>query len=277
MTALTATPEMPRTTFDRFRWALTDSWTVARSNLIYWMRQPTTIAFGLAWPIMSVLLFGYVFGSAMSVSGGGDYREFLMPGMFGQAMVFGLSTTMITVCTSAAKGVTDRYRSLPMARSGVVGGRSIADMLNSCLDLAVLLLCGLAVGWRAHGTIAETAAAIGLLLLLRFSLIWVGIYLGLLVKNPETANNLTVLLFPLTMLANTFVLPSQMPAWLGFIADWNPLSATVEAIRRLFGNPGLATDSWVADNALMMAIVWPLLLIAVFLPLSVRRYQRLSR
>jgi ABC-2 type transport system permease protein len=273
----TISPVIPRTSFDRFRWALTDSWTVARSNLIYWLREPTTVAFGLAWPIMSVLLFGYVFGSAMSVAGGGDYREFLMPGMFGQAMVFGLSTTMITVCTAAAKGVTDRYRSLPMARSGVVGGRSIADMLNSCLDLVVLLLCGLVVGWRAHGTLAETVAAIGLLLLLRFALIWVGIYLGLLVKNPETANNLTVLLFPITMLANTFVLPSQMPAWLGVIADWNPLSATVAATRELFGNPGLGGDSWVAQHSLLMAIVWPLLLIVIFVPLSVRRYQRLSR
>lgn len=270
-------PELPRGIATRFGWAVRDSWTVAHRDLIYWIREPARIAFGLAWPIVMVLMFGYIFGSAMVIEGGGNYREFLMPGMYAQAMMFGLTMTMITITTETAKGVTDRFRSMPMARSGVVAGRNLADMLNSCLDLTVLLLCGLAVGWRTHGSLWDTAAGIGLLLLFRFALIWVGVYLGLLVRTPEVANNLTVLVFPLTMVANTFVSPSMMPGWLGTIAQWNPLSATVAATRELWGNPGVGpSDSWAASNALLMAIVWPLVLVAIFAPLSIRRYRRLS-
>lgn len=258
-------------------WAVQDSWTVAKRDLISWVREPERIAFGLLWPIVMVLMFGFVFGSAMVVPGGGDYRQFLMPGMFAQAMVFGMTTTMIAITTETAKGVTDRFRSMPMARSGVVAGRSIADMLNSCLDLTVLVLCGLAVGWRPTGSIPQVLAGIGLLLLLRFALLWVGIYLGLLVRKPELANSLTVLVFPLTMVSSTFVSPEQMPGWLGVLAQGNPLSATVDATRQLWGNPGVATDSWAATASPLLAVLWPVLILSVFVPLSVRRYRRLGR
>ncbi|GIH90362.1 ABC transporter permease [Planobispora siamensis] len=260
----------------RVRWAVSDSWTVTRRYLIHWVREPSYIVWGLMYPMVSVLLFGYVFGSAMVVPGGGDYREFLLPGMFGMTMMFGIGNTMMAVTTDAAKGIADRFRAMPMARSGVVVGRSGADMLNSVMDLVVLIGCGFVVGWRAHGSLAETLAGIGLLLLLRFAFIWVGIYMGLIAKSPETAGNLYALLFPLTMISNAFVAPEMMPGWLGTIAAWNPLSSTVAATRELFGNPGMGGDSWIAQNAMLMAVVWPLVIVAVFLPLSVRRY-RLSR
>jgi ABC-type polysaccharide/polyol phosphate export permease len=164
-----------------------------------------------------------------------------------------------------------------MARSAVLVCRSTADMLNSTLGLAVMLACGLLVGWRWHASGGEAPLAVGLLLLLRLALLWLGIYLGLLAKNPEAVAAVQILVRPLAFLSNAFVATATMPGWLGVIAEWNPLSATVSATRELFGNPGWGGDSWFAQHAPLMAVVWPLLLLVVFLPLSVRRYQRLSR
>jgi ABC-2 type transport system permease protein len=262
---------------DRLRWALTDGWTITRRDLTHWVGDPTPVVFGLLFPIMIVLMFAYLLGGAMSVPGGGSYREFLMPGMFAMTMVFGIGETVTAVTVDAAKGITDRFRSLPMASSAVVVGRAVADMLKSTLVLVVLIGCGLAVGWRAHGGVGETLLAVGLLLLLRFALVWVGVYLGLIAKGPETTTMVQTLEFPLGFLSSVFVATATMPGWLGAIAEANPLSATVSATRELFGNPGWGGDSWIAQHGLLMAIAWPLLLIASFLPLSVRRYRQLSR
>ncbi|WP_219413264.1 ABC transporter permease [Pseudonocardia nigra] len=273
MTTMTVPPGA-----DQLRWVLSDSWTIARRDLLHWVRNPSVIISSVAFPVMFVLLFGYVFGSAIAVPGGGDYREFLMPGMFAQAMVNGAAATVAVVAADRARGVTDRFRSMPVARSAPVIGRSIADMFGSVVDLLVLVGCGLLVGWTTRTGLLPTLAAIGLLLLLRFAMIWVGIFLGLVVSQ-EAAGLAWAPLFPLTMVANTFVAPSQMPGWLGTIADWNPISATVTATRELFGNPGagLAATSWPAENAMLLAVLWPVLIVAVFLPLAVRRYRAISR
>jgi ABC-type multidrug transport system permease subunit len=260
---------------------LADAWTVARRDLIHWVRQPFGIVVTLLFPVMLVLMFGYLFGGAMSLpgatSGGGDYREFLMPGMFVMTMAFGLETTMTSVATDAARGVTDRFRSLTMSPSAVVLGRSIADMLNSALGLAVMIACGLLVGWRWNGSLGEALLAVGLLLLLRFSLLWVGIYLGLVAKSPEAVAAVQILVWPVLFLSNTFVAPETMPGWLGAISEWNPLSATVGATRELFGNPGWGGESLAAQNALVLAAAWPLVILAGFFPLCVWRYRRLGR
>ncbi|GAA3423191.1 ABC transporter permease [Streptosporangium nondiastaticum] len=276
MTALPLAPALPRTRRERLRWTLTDGWTIARSNLVHWTRNPAAVLNALLYPIVMVLLFGYVFGSAMNVVGGGDYREFLMPGMYAQSMTMGVMTTMIIIATSSARGVTDRFRSMPVSQAAVVLGRSFADMVNSVLELAVLLACGLVVGWSWHRGAGAALAAVGLLLLLRFALIWVGIYVGLAL-TPESASAAWMPLLPITMLANTFVSPALMPGWMRVIAEWNPLSATVAACRELFGNPGWGGDSWAAQHALWLAIGWPVLITLVFLPLSARRYRRLNR
>ncbi|MGW0061080.1 ABC transporter permease [Streptosporangium sandarakinum] len=276
MTALPLAPALPRTRRERLRWTLTDGWTIARSNLVHWTRNPAAVLNALLYPIVMVLLFGYVFGSAMNVAGGGDYREFLMPGMYAQSMTMGVMTTMIIIATSSARGVTDRFRSMPVSQAAVVLGRSFADMVNSVLELAVLLACGLVVGWSWHRGAGAALAAVGLLLLLRFALIWVGIYVGLAL-TPESASAAWMPLLPITMLANTFVSPALMPGWMRVIAEWNPLSATVAACRELFGNPGWGGDSWAAQHALWLAIGWPVLITLVFLPLSARRYRRLNR
>jgi ABC-2 type transport system permease protein len=257
--------------------ALRDGWIVALRDILHWVREPQLIVWGLLFPIVFVIMFAYVFGSGIVVPDGGNYREFLMPGMFAQTMAFGIGETMMAVTTDASKGVTNRFRSMPMAPSAVVLGRCIANMIYSAVSLLLMIGCGLAIGWRWRGSVAQALAAIGLLLLLRLAFIWIGIYLGLLAKSPEAANSVYGLLYPVTMLSNAFVAPELMPGWLGAIADWNPLSSTITATRKLFDNPGVEQSGWLADNAILLAVALPLVIMALTLPIAVRAYQRLSR
>jgi ABC-2 type transport system permease protein len=256
-------------------WTVLDGWTITRRDLMHWARQPAEVVVGLLFPVLMVLLFGYLLGGGMSVPDGGNYREFLMPGMFAMAMLFGVETTYAAVSTDAAKGVTDRFRSMPMASSAVVVGRATADMLNAAAGLAVLLACGVAVGWRWHDGIGRAALAVGLLLLLRFAFIWVGIHLALLLRNSQALVAVQILVWPVAFLSSALTSPETMPAWLGAVAEWNPLSATASATRELFGNPSWGGDSWAAQHPLLLAALWPVLLVAVFFPLSVRAYRGL--
>ena len=273
------TPAIPRTILSRLGWAIADAWVITLRDLAHWARQPgAVIASTLLFPIMIVLMFGYLLGGAMTVPGGGNYRDFLMPGMFAMTMVFGIGATLSAVSADAARGVTDRFRSMPMAAPAVITGRAAADMLNSAAALAVLTGCGFLVGWHPHRGAARTIAALGLLLLLRFAFVWIGVYLGLrFYPNPEAVTAARTLEFPIGFLGNPFVAVSTMPAWLGAIALWNPLSSTVTAARQLFGDPIGANSSWITSHAIIMAVAWPMLLIAVFFPLSLHRFRRLSR
>lgn len=267
----------PRGPVDRARWALVDGWTITRRDITHWVRQPGHLVAGLLFPVVMVLMFGFLFGGAMTVPGGGDYRESLMPGMFAMSMVFGVGETVTAVAHDASRGVTDRFRSLPMAPSAVVVGRCVADMFKSAITLALLLGCGLLVGWKWHSTAGEAVAAIGLLLLLRFALVWVGIHLGLLMRGESAIMAVHTLEFPLGFLSNAFVATATMPLWLGAVAEWNPLSSTVAATRELFGNPGWGGESWITQNAMLMAVLWPLVIVAIFFPLCVRRFRRLRQ
>ncbi|MFJ3162296.1 ABC transporter permease [Streptomyces kanasensis] len=279
MSGTTLTPATGR---GRAYWAVADSWNIVRRSLTHYRRKPVYIAWQLGFPIVSVLLYGYVFGGAMKAPGGGggtadDYRNYLMPGMFVTTMAFGFMNTATTVVTDASKGVTDRFRSMPMASSAVVTGRGVTDLLIACAELAILAATALAMGWRAGGGAAATAGGFGLLLLLRFALIWVGVWLGLLLPDPEAAGSLFAVAFPLTMISSIFVPTSTMPGWLGTVAAWNPLSSTASAARDLFGNEVASDGSWIQEHALLMAVVWPLAITAVCLPLAVRRFRALGR
>jgi ABC-type multidrug transport system permease subunit len=192
-------------------------------------------------------------------------------------MAFGIGETLAAVQADTEKGVTDRFRSMPMAPSGVVIGRCIAGMVYSAASLALLVACGLAIGWRWHDGFASALAAFALLLLLRMAFLWIGIVLGLRARSAEAANSMFGLLYPVTMLSSAFVAPELMPDWLGTVAEWNPLSATVTATRDLFGSPGVEGTGWVAENALLMAVAWPLVITALTLPLAIRAFLRLSR
>lgn len=259
------------------RWAIADTWTITIRDLLHWRHEPSRIAWSLAFPVISILLFGYVFGSAITVPGGGDYMDYLLPGLFVMTIAFGTIETLFGMAMDAEKGITNRFRSMPMSPIAIVGGRSVADMFNSLLGVLVMVLAGLVVGWSWNDGIGNALLALLLLLWLRFSMLWLGILLGLFIPSAETAGQLSGLMFPITMISNTFVAPEQMPDWLGTIAEWNPLSSTVTAIRELFGNPAAVSDSWIAQHATLMAVVWPLILIAIFAPLAVRRYASMSR
>ncbi|MFV2118049.1 ABC transporter permease [Streptomyces sp. Act-28] len=266
----------------RARWAVADCWNLVRRILTHYRRKPSYIAWQLGFPIVSVLLYGYVFGGAMRPPGGGggtaaDYREYLMPGMFAMTMAFGFMNTATAVVTDARKGLTDRFRSMPMAPSAVVTGRGVTDLIVACAELAILAATALAMGWRADGGAAATAGAFALLLWLRFSLIWLGVWLGLLLPSAEAAGSLFAVAFPLTMISGVFVPPSTMPGWLGTIAAWNPLSSTASAARELFGNEVASDGSWIQEHALLMAVVWPAVVTAVCLPPAVRRFRNLGR
>ncbi|CAN5343801.1 ABC transporter permease [soil metagenome] len=261
----------------RIYWAVADSWTVVRRDLTHLVRQPSLIAWQLGFPIVSVLLFVFVFGSAMSVGEGTNYTDYAMPGMFAMIMAFGFMNTAFAVVIDKERGVTDRFRSMPMSPSAVVTGRGVSDVLHAGLDLVVLAVIAVVVGWRSDGGWLATLAAFALLLWLRFALIWIGVYLGLIPPNQEAAGGLFALAFPFGMISSAFTPPSLMPDWLGAVAMWNPVSSTANAIRELFGNPVVIGDSWIENNALIMAVVWPTLITAVFLPLAVRKFQNLSR
>jgi ABC-type multidrug transport system permease subunit len=252
------------------RWMVADTWTLTLRALSHWARQPFVLAVGLVFPVLVLVMFAFLLRGGY----GDDYPSVLVPGLLALTTVFGLETTMTAVVTDAQRGITARFRSLPMSGAAVVGGRAVADMLNASVGLLVLMAAGWAIGWRIESGWGDVLAAVGLLLLLRFSLIWVGIYLGLVAGKPEAVSAVQILVWPLGFLSNAFTDPASMPAWLGAVAEWNPLSATAAAARELFGNPGWGGDSWAAQHAVELAVAWPVVLTVVFFPLAVGRYRR---
>jgi ABC-2 type transport system permease protein len=250
---------------------------IAGRDALHQVREPWGIVFGLAFNIMLILMFGFLFGGAIEIPGGGDYIAFLLPGMFALAMLFGLESTMTAMAEDAKRGITDRFRSLPITSASVALGRAIADLGSSALSLVVLMLGGLLIGWYPTTGPAEIALAVVLLLWLRFALLWLGIFLGLHFRGPGATTAVQVLVWPIGFLSTVFVSAETMPTWLGTLAEWNPVSATATAARELFGNPTGTTSGWLAENAVVAASVWPLVITAVFLPLAAAAYRRLRR
>ncbi|CCK28450.1 ABC transporter transmembrane component [Streptomyces davaonensis JCM 4913] len=250
-------------------YALTDSWTMTRRELAHWARQPVQLIVGLVFPVMLLVMFGYLVGGGRDVRG--DYIDYLVPGMLALTMAFGLEGTMIAVTQDLNKGVIDRFRSMPMANGAVLVGRSTADMLQSAVGLAVMIGVGCALGWRANGSLGAFLGAIGLLLLFRFAMLWIGIHLAMVAGKPEMVQAVQILVWPVGFLSNAFAPSDSMPDWLGTVVEWNPLSQTATAVRDLFATPGGE------PGHIWPAILWPLVLLAVFFPLAVRRFGRLGK
>lgn len=259
--------------------ALGDGAVVVKRNLIKIVRVPEILIFTCIQPIMFVLLFAYVFGSAINLAGT-SYREFLIAGIFVQTTVFGSTFTGASLAEDMKRGIIDRFRSLPMSGTAMLIGRTVSDLAINLLSLAVMATTGLVVGWRVHTSVPEVAGGFALLLLFAFALSWVMAFVGLSVPGPEVVQNASFLvIFPLTFVANTFVPLENLPRLLRVFAEWNPVSAATQAVRDLFGNGAGVTQvsgAWPIAHPLLYTLLWVAGVLAVFVPLATRAYRRAS-
>ncbi|NNF63322.1 MAG: ABC transporter permease [Acidimicrobiia bacterium] len=257
--------------------ALSDGAVVAKRNLIKIKRVPDLLVFTTLSPIMFVLLFAYVFGSAIEIPGV-SYREFLMAGIFTQTAIFGATITGTGLAQDMQRGIIDRFRSLPMARSAVLIGRTTSDLVNNVIVVIVMAITGLLVGWRIHSSPLEAMAGFGVLLLFAYAMSWPMAVVGLAVRSPEVFNNASfIVIFPLTFIANTFVGTSNLPGPLRVMAEWNPVSAVTQASRELFGNTSPAfppPEVWPLQNPVLASLLWVALILIIFVPLAIRQYRR---
>jgi ABC transporter DrrB family efflux protein len=260
-------------------WLAADGLAVAQRNLIKIKRVPEVLVFVLLSPIMFVLLFAFVFGGAIDVPGM-NYREFLMAGIFAQTVVFGATYTGAGIAEDMQKGIIDRFKSLPMTRPAVLIGRTSADVVYNVLSITIMAITGLLVGWRIHTSFWEAALGFAILLLFSYGFSWVMATVGLLVPSVEVLNNAAfMVIMPLTFISNAFVPVDTLPPVLETFAEWNPVSSVTQAARNLFGNTSpLAppADAWPMQNPELYTLIWIVVLVAVFAPLSVRLYNRAS-
>jgi ABC transporter DrrB family efflux protein len=259
--------------------AASDALVIAWRTLKRVPRIPELAIFAVLQSIMFVVLFAFVFGGAIPLPGGGSYTEYLMPGIFVQTLAFASITTAIAFADDMTKGIIDRFRSLPMARSGVLSGRTFADVVYTLGILVVLMLSGLVVGWRVNSDVGDFLLAVLLMMFFTYAMTWVGVYLGLVAPTVETVQQLGFLIiFPLTFLSNAFVPTETLPSALQPIAEWNPISALTQATRELFGNPSpYPSGSWPSEHAYLLSVLWPVAILVVFAPLAVRRYRAIDR
>ena len=279
MTATTISPA-PRQAASRrssLRWLITDVAVLTRRVLARIAREPETLMDVTIQPLIFVLLFAYVFGGAIPLPGGGNYHEYLIGGMLAMGLAMTAPGTAVALVTDMSTGLIDRFRSLPMSRSAVLAGRTLADLVTQVIGAIVVAGVGLAIGWRIHTSVADAAAAFGLALLFGYAFTWVGACLGMVLRSPEAAQQMGFVLFlPLTFISNAFVPTQGMPGWLQAIANWKPMSALAAAARELFGNPNPAASvqAWPMQHPGLAVIGWSAILLAVFAPLAVHLYRR---
>src|SRR4051812_4292027 len=256
--------------------SLGDGAVLAKRSIIKVKRVPDLLVFSTLSPIMFVLLFAFVFGSAIPINGV-NYREFLMAGVFPQTGGFGSPITGARPAGGPPKGVIDRVPSLPMSPSAGVVGRTTADVGNNVIVLVVMSITGLIVGWRIRGSFLEAVAAYLLLLLFAYAISWVMALVGLIVRTPEVVNNASfIVIFPLTFIANTFVPIDNFPTVLKWIAEWNPVSSVTLAARQLFGNLGahpVGQTAWSLQHPALYTVLWSAGILVIFIPLAVRQFK----
>jgi ABC transporter DrrB family efflux protein len=250
---------------------------LVRRNLTHIKRQPEMLTDVTIQPVMFVLLFAFVFGGSIAIPGV-DYKQWLLPGIMAQTMAFASFVVAIGLATDITKGIIDRFRSLPIGRGSVVVARSLSSLIHSMIGIVVMSVTGLFVGWRINDGLARGLLGYALLILFGFVMIWVGILAGSSLKSVEAVQGVMfTTVFPLTFLSNAFARPEGMPDWLRFLAEWNPISALVQAMRELWGNEGLPLP---ADAALPLhypviaTILWSVGLSALLAPLAVRAFNR---
>jgi ABC-2 type transport system permease protein len=258
---------------------LQQSLTVVWRNLIHIRRMPEMLLDVTIQPVMFVLLFAYVFGGSISVAGS-SYREFLLPGIMAQTMVFSSAVVAIGLNNDLAKGIVDRFKSLPMSRKSVLIGRSISSLIHSSIGIVVMALTGLLIGWRIRDGFLDAVLGFVLLVLFGFSTIWLGIWVGSLMRSVEAVQGfMFTVMFPLTFVANTFAPTQSMPTWLRVVAEWNPVSALTAGCRELWGNgsPPEANAQLPLQHPVVASLIWSVVFTAVFAPLAVAAFRRRSQ
>jgi ABC transporter DrrB family efflux protein len=273
-------PRRAVTRLGNLRWLVSDVAVLARRSLARIAREPETLMDVTVQPILFVLLFAYVFGGAIALPGGGSYHEYLIGGMLAMGLAATAPGTAVALVTDMSSGLIDRFRSLPTARSAVLAGRTISDLVTQVIGTAVVAGVGLAIGWRIHSSLADAAVAFGLALLFGYAFTWLGACLGMVLRSPEAAQQMGFVLFlPLTFVSNAFVPTQAMPGWLQPIAEWNPMSAVAAASRHLFGNPNPAASVqvWPMQHPELAVLGWSVVLLMVFAPLAVHLYRRKAR
>jgi ABC-2 type transport system permease protein/oleandomycin transport system permease protein len=249
------------------RIALLDIGAITKRNLLRILRTPRLLVFSSIQPVMFVLLFRYVFAGAIHAPGS-SYVDYLMPGIFVQTALFGGASTAVGLASDLQGGIIDRFRSLPMARSAVLAGRTIADLIRNVVVLLLMVVVGVLVGFRFHGTVGTDIAGLAMVLLFGYAFSWVFATIGLIVKDPETAQVAGFLpLFPLVFASSAFVPVHSMPGWLQAFANVQPVSVTVDATRALVtGGP---VEHW-----LWQSLVWAVGILVLFALLAVRQYRK---
>ena len=257
------------------RTLLADSLVFANRNVEHIRQIPEKLLDVTIQPIMFVLLFAYVFGGAID-TGAGSYREYLIGGILVQSLAFGMMGPATAIATDLTEGVIDRFRSLPAARSAYLLGHFIAELGGLAMSIAILTGTGFLVGWRTHSAVTHVVAAVLLLLAFSSAMVWLGTWLGIVVRSPDSAQGVMfVVVFPLTFLSNAFVPIQSMPSWLQYVASWNPVSVIVAAVRELFGNPQapLLKHAWPLEHPVLMGWTYCLVLLAIAVPLALRQYR----
>lgn len=250
-----------------FMWTLRDAAAMTGRNLLTMRRVPQVLVFSLIQPVIFTLMFRYVFGGAIKIPGQ-NYVDYLMPGIFVQTLGFGAVSTAIALADDKGKGLLERLRSLPMARSAVLAGRVLADTCRNFFIITLLVLIAFAVGFRTHTNFAMVLAGIGVMLLFGFALAWLFALVGLSVPNSEAAQAASFpMLAPLVFASNLFVDTKTMPSWLRVWADNQPVSRTADAVRAcMLGGP--------TASKVLIAVAWSLGLSAVIAPVAIRKYRK---
>jgi len=257
--------------------AFADGAVVAKRNLIKIKRVPEVLIWTTMSPIMFVLLFAYVFGGQIgNVAGGVAYREYLIAGVFVQTVIFGSTFTGAGLAEDITKGIIDRFRSLPMAQSAVLVGRTGSDIAYNSISIVVMTIAGLIVGWRINTGPIDAIQGFLLLLLFAYAVSWIMAYVGLKVSSVEVVQNASFMfIFPMTFIANTFVEIDKLPGPLEVFAEWNPVSAVAQSVREAFGNTAVpAPDVWSLQHPVAYSLIWIAIILAIFVPLSVRQYKK---
>ncbi len=255
---------------------LSHSLTITRRNLLHIRRMPEMLMDVTIQPVMFVLLFAFVFGGAIATESPAGYREWLLAGIMGQTIAFSSFIVAVGLTADIDKGIVDRMRSLPIHPAAVLVGRSISSLIHSSIGILVMSLTGLLVGWRIRGSLVDAVLAYALLLLWGFAMIWIGIVVGSKMRSVEAVQGVMfTTIFPLTFLSNAFAPTEPMGSVLRTIAEWNPISSLVQAVRELWGNtpPAPADAALPLQHPVLSTLIWTFAMTAVLAPLAIRVFR----